>query len=86
MNTFLLIISTPDGVRLSEEVYELSLRGSEGDLAILANHIPFVTAVKEGECKVEFADESEKSAKISAGLLSVTKEKTILSVERIEWM
>lgn len=86
MNTFLLLISTPDGDRLNEKVYELSLRGSEGDLAILANHIPFVTAVREGVCRIGLSDGTEKNAKISSGLLSVAKDATVLSVESFEWM
>ena len=46
MKTFLLIISTPDGEMFNGEAVNISLRGVEGDLAVMAGHIPFVTAVK----------------------------------------
>ena len=48
MKTFRLIIASPDGNIFDSEAVNLSLRGAEGDLAIMANHAPFVTSVKEG--------------------------------------
>lgn len=44
MNTFRLLISTPDGNVFDGAVVQLCLRGSEGDLAVMAGHIPFMTA------------------------------------------
>jgi len=85
MNTYHLLVSTPDGNKVDSDVYELSLRATEGDVAVLAGHIPFVTAVVPGECRIEFADETEKTAVIDGGLLTVTNEKTILSVGSFEW-
>ena len=52
MNTFHLVISTPDGNLFDGDAAMLSLRGSEGDLAIMAGHIPFITSVKSGKCCV----------------------------------
>ncbi|MBR2480962.1 MAG: hypothetical protein IKB56_06650 [Clostridia bacterium] len=46
MRTYLLKISSPEGDIFSENVVMLSVRGTEGDLAIMAGHIPFVTYVK----------------------------------------
>ena len=73
MNTIHLIIASPDGALFEDDVLELSLRGADGDLAVMAGHIPFVTSVKEGECRVTFPEE-EKTATIGGGMLSVTKE------------
>ena len=36
MKTFLLIISTPDGEMFNGEAVNISLRGVEGDLAVMA--------------------------------------------------
>jgi len=47
MNTFKLTVSTPDGNAFSGYAQALFVRGSEGDLAVLANHAPLVTSVKE---------------------------------------
>lgn len=85
MNTFLLIVATPDGKRFCEQAYMLSVRGSEGDLAILAGHIPFMTAVKAGDCKIELPDGEEKYATIGGGLLTVTAENTTLLTDTFAW-
>ena len=52
MKTFPLIISSPDGDLFRGDAGMLILRGTEGDLAIMAGHVPFVTAVVKGNCVV----------------------------------
>ena len=73
MNTFRLTVSTPDGSAFEGSAEALFVRGSEGDLAILAGHIPFVTGVKEGVCRIKPDGEAEISAEIKGGLLSVSE-------------
>ena len=86
MNTYLLTISTPDGNLLKEQAVGLYLRGAEGDLAILANHVPFVTAVKAGDCKVELPDGSERHARTDGGLLSVAADGVTLLSGTFAWV
>ena len=71
MNTFKLTVSTPDGNRYSGDAAALFVRGSEGDLAVLANHAPLVTPVKACECRIVTDDGEELKAEIFGGLLSV---------------
>lgn len=78
MNLFSLLVSSPDGDVFRGEVYMLSLRGFEGDLAILSGHIPFVTAVKPCDCKIELEDGTELLAHTDGGLLSVSGESVTL--------
>ena len=52
MNTFHLIISSPDGNLFDGNVIKIAMRGTEGDFAIMAGHIPFITSVKSGDCHV----------------------------------
>ena len=52
MSQFHLQIITPDGVQFDGQTQQLSVRGTEGELAILAGHLPLVTALAEGECRV----------------------------------
>ena len=85
MNTFSLTISSPGGNIFKGEAVKLSLRGIEGDLAVMAGHIPFATAVKAGTCRVELPDGSERAADIGGGLLTVTKTGTILLSGSFEW-
>ena len=85
MNTFLLAVSTPDGDVFREEVCCISVRGVEGDLAVMAGHIPFVSSIKPCECKIEFEDGTTKSGQTDGGLLTVSKEKTVLLSGSFKW-
>lgn len=85
MNTYKLIVSTPDGSVFDEQAIAIILRGTEGELAILAGHIPFITAVKAGECKIVLPDDSEKLATIGGGILTVQNDKTTLLCSDFKW-
>jgi F-type H+-transporting ATPase subunit epsilon len=80
MNTFTLTVATPDGNKFGGEVIGLFVRGAEGDLAILAGHMPFITSVQAGKCRIHLPDDEEKSATLDGGLLTVSdKAVTLLS-------
>ena len=85
MKSYNLIVSTPDGNVFEAQASMLTLRGSEGELAILAGHIPFITAVKPCECVIVLPDDSEKTAQIGGGILTVTNEKTTLLSSSFSW-
>ena len=76
MNTFKLTVSTPDGNKFEGDVVKFDVRGVEGDLAVMANHIPFVTTVVSAPCKIEFDDGTIKNAKSDGGHLTVGKHNT----------
>ncbi|MBO5853021.1 MAG: F0F1 ATP synthase subunit epsilon [Clostridia bacterium] len=78
MNTFLLVISSPDGDVFRDEVRSVSVRGVEGDLAVLAGHIPFVTTVKPCDVKIVTADGSSKIGTTEGGILTVGSDITTL--------
>ncbi len=85
MSTYKLIISTPDGSIFDGEVVSIIARGTEGELAVMAGHIPFITAVKPSECKIVLPDESEKKATIGGGILTVQKDETTLLCSDFKW-
>lgn len=85
MNTYNLIISTPDGSVFDDKAEALVVRGTEGELAVLAGHIPFITAVKPGICKIVLPDDSEKQATIGGGILTVQNDKTTLLCSDFKW-
>lgn len=85
MNTFHLVISTPDGNLFDGEAEGLFLRGADGDLAILAGHIPFITSVLPCECRVELPDGTQKNGITEGGLLTVTPDKTTLLSGSFHW-
>lgn len=85
MNTFLLNITSPEGKIFSDEVEMLTVRGVEGDLAILAGHIPFVTTIQPCDCKVILSDGSEKIGTADGGILTVSTEQVTLLSGSFQW-
>lgn len=75
MKSFLLTISTPDETVFSGKAMQLSVRGTEGALSIMAGHIPFATAVMEGELAVVSEEGIKKTARSAGGILSVDTDK-----------
>ena len=80
MNTFKLTVSSPDGNKFDGEVVKLDVRGVEGELAVMAGHIPFVTSLVKAPCTIWFEDGSKKTASSEGGLLTVgVNQVTLLS-------
>ncbi len=73
MKNFHLIIATPEGCVYDGKVFQLSLMGESGSLSILANHIPFMTNVKKGICRI-YSEDGIIECETTGGILSVTKE------------
>ena len=85
MSTFPLLISSPDGDLFRGDAEMLILRGTEGDLAVMAGHVPFVTAVVKGNCAVITAEGERKEGVIEEGLLTVDAEKTTVLTSALNW-
>lgn len=85
MKTFLLKITSPEGDIFCDKAVSISVRGTEGDLAVMAGHIPFVSYVKPCECKIVLEDESERIGNTEGGVLVVSAEKTILLSGNFTW-
>ena len=78
MKAFPLKISSPDGDVFCGDVVQLSVRGTEGELAVMAGHIPFVTYIVGGDCKIELEDGEERIGETNGGILTVSADKTLL--------
>ena len=85
MRYYKLTVSTPDGNIYEGEVRRLIVRGLEGDLAVMAGHIPFATVIKPGRYSIEHEDGSIREGEIGGGLLNVSSEGTTLLAGSIEW-
>ncbi|MBR5311521.1 MAG: F0F1 ATP synthase subunit epsilon [Clostridia bacterium] len=86
MNTFKLQIAAPDGMRYDGDAVQISVRGIEGDLAVMAGHIPFVTALKSGECRVYTDEKTIRRANCSGGMLMVSKDCVRLLSSDFTWV
>ena len=78
MKHFVLIVSTPEGEIFRGNAINISLRGVEGDLAVMAGHTPFITAVTPCICKIETEDGEVIAGKVDGGMLTVSKESVTL--------
>ena len=85
MRTFPLRIGTPDGLLFEGEVQRVVCRSITGDLAILAGHCNFCTALGMGEAHVILEDGSVRSAACIGGMLTVLDGSCSLLATTWEW-
>ena len=76
MNTFRLKVSTPEGLKFDGEAERIVVRGALGDLAVLAGHIPMITTIREGVCRVVTADGETRTGTTHGGILTVGRDAT----------
>ena len=84
MNSFPLKIVTPDGLIYDGEAEKLIVRTTDGDTAILARHMNYVTALGMGRAIVEAAGQRRIAACIG-GMLSVVDGCVTLVPTTFEW-
>ena len=77
MNTYRLKVSTPEGLKFDGEAERIVVRGALGDLAILAGHIPMMTTIRPGTCRVVTADGETRTGATHGGILTVGKDSVI---------
>lgn len=85
MRTFPLRIGTPDGLLFEGDVERIVCRSMTGDMAILAGHINFCTALGMGEAHVVFEDGSRRDAACIGGMLSMMNGTCRLLATTWEW-
>ena len=77
MKSFRLTVSSPDGNLFSGEFEKFDARGVEGDFAVMAGHVPFVTSVVAGICTIHLPDGTKKTARTQGGLVTVSHDEVI---------
>lgn len=85
MKTFPLHIGTPDGLLFEGNVEKVICRTITGDLAILAGHSNFCTALGMGESTVVMEDGTRREAACIGGMLSVMNGTCRLLATTWEW-
>ena len=71
MATFRLQVVSMDGLLYDGEVQRIKLRTIHGDLAILARHMNYVTAIGMGTATVVLEDGTERKAACIGGMLTM---------------
>ncbi|WP_322906479.1 F0F1 ATP synthase subunit epsilon [Paenibacillus campi] len=83
MNTFLLEIVTPERLVFSEQVERLVATGIDGDMGVLAGHIPTVTPLKVAPLVFQAGGKRTTFA-IQGGFLEVRPDKVVVLAESAE--
>lgn len=82
-DTLELNIVTPQKLVVSEEVDQVNIPGSEGDLGILYDHAPILTTMRAGTLSYEKGSETI-SMVVSGGYAEVTENRVIILAETVE--
>ena len=85
MKTFPLRIGTPDGLLFEGEAERIVCRTITGDLAILAGHSNFCTALGMGHAHVALPDGTTREAACIGGMLSMMNGTCRVMATTWEW-
>lgn len=85
MNLFNLQIVTADGLFYDDEAEKIVLRSIGGDIAILAGHMNYVTAIGEGPCRVTDGKGTTRTAECKGGMLSVQNNTVRIVATTFDW-
>jgi len=83
VSTFLLEIVTPERKVYAKEVNMVSVKGVEGELGILAHHIPLVTPLKVAPVVIKTNGKVEELA-VHGGFVQIGKDKVVILAETAE--
>ena len=81
----ILSIVTPEKLLVSEEVDQVNVPGSEGDLGILYDHAPILTNLRSGQLSYEKEGETVALV-VSGGYLEVTDNRVTILAETGEFL
>ncbi len=79
--TFVLEIVTPRGIVCSEEVFEATAPGSEGEFGVLRGHALFLTTLRPGEVAYKKGGETGRIV-VGSGFAEVGPDRTTLLVDQ----
>lgn len=85
MNSYHLTVVTPDGCLFDGQASRLVCRTVGGDVAILAGHCDYCTALGMGEAHIVTPDGASRSAACIGGMLTVLGGQVRLIATTWEW-
>ncbi|SFF23830.1 F-type H+-transporting ATPase subunit epsilon [Paenibacillus catalpae] len=83
MSTFLVEIVTPERKVYAETANMVSVKGVEGELGILPNHIPLVTPLRIAPVTIKRDGKVDVLA-VGGGFIEVRKDKVVILAESAE--
>lgn len=83
-NYFKVKVITPDRIFYEGEANLLELKTSEGDIGILAGHIPLTAIIAPGVLKIT-KDGETKEAALLEGFVEILQDRVTVLAEACEW-
>lgn len=83
MSTFLVEIVTPERKVYEETANMVSVKGTDGELGILPNHIPLVTTLRIAPVTIKRGGVVDVVA-VNGGFIEVRKDKVVILAESAE--
>ncbi|MBB3110575.1 F-type H+-transporting ATPase subunit epsilon [Paenibacillus phyllosphaerae] len=83
MSTFTLEVVTPERKVYAEVVNMVIVKGTEGEMGILPNHVPLVSPLKIAPIIIK-KDRSEEVLAVGGGFVEIRKDKVVILAESAE--
>lgn len=77
-------IVTPERVVLRQDILQLTVPTTSGEITILPDHIPLVSVLQPGVLEVRRADNITEIISVSGGFIEVLKDKIVILADTAE--
>ena len=77
-------IVTPERTVLKEEVLQVTVPTKQGEITVLANHIPLVAGLQPGVIEILKTDNRREVMSLSGGFIEVFKNKVVILADTAE--
>ncbi|MBI1327513.1 MAG: F0F1 ATP synthase subunit epsilon [Alphaproteobacteria bacterium] len=86
--TFLFELVSPDAKLLAEQMFQVTIPGSEGDMGIRAGHAPYIVHLRAGEiiCQAGNDNKNVKRVRITGGFADITGSQCTVLAETAEFV
>ena len=83
--TFHLKITSPDRIFYEGEVTMVEINTTEGQIGVLANHIPLTSVLSPGVCYIHVPDGDPKVCAVHGGFFEILQDSMTILAEVCEW-
>lgn len=86
MTTFSLKIITPEKIFYDGEIVQIGLTTKEGNIGIMAGHVPYVANLVPSSLKIKEKDGEEfRVAAVSGGMVKMSNNEAVVVTSAVEW-
>lgn len=82
---FRLEVISPDRIFYENDVYMVEYNTTEGQVGILAEHIPMTQILAPGVLTITEDENSQRIAALHEGFVEITQDKVTILAESVEW-